>query len=96
MAIATTKMRLPAGMTKLHIDGVALAPDASGFVLVPSTQVAAAEAAGCYFPHDIGTTALRPTGNLSPGQFYFDATLNRPIWRNASNTGWVFSDGTAA
>lgn len=43
-----------------------------------------------------GTTADRPTTQLSPGQMYFDTTLNRPIWRNAANNGWVKADGTAA
>ena len=42
-----------------------------------------------------GPTASRPT-STRPGQDWYDETLNRPIRRNAGNTGWVFSDGTAA
>lgn len=41
-----------------------------------------------------GATADRPTMQLSPGQMYFDTTLNKPIWRNTANNGWV--DGTGA
>lgn len=43
----------------------------------------------------IGTTALRPTSFASPGDQYFDTTLNKPIWKNAANTGWVDATGTA-
>jgi hypothetical protein len=41
-----------------------------------------------------GTTAARPTANLVTGQQYFDTTLNKPIWRNTANTGWVDATGT--
>ena len=44
---------------------------------------------------DIGTTANRPTINTSPGQFFYDATLGKPIWRNAANTGWTDATGAA-
>lgn len=40
-----------------------------------------------------GTTATRPTANLQAGQFYMDTTLNKPIWRNSTNTGWVDATG---
>lgn len=43
-----------------------------------------------------GTTANRPTEGLWPGRPYFDTTLGMPIWVNASGTGWVKADGTAA
>lgn len=43
-----------------------------------------------------GTTAQRPTSGTSPGFTYFDTTLNKPIWRNSSNTGWVDATGSAA
>jgi len=43
-----------------------------------------------------GTTANRPinTGNpkLQIGQYYFDTTLNRPIWWNGTN--WINASGT--
>jgi hypothetical protein len=34
-------------------------------------------------------TSNRPTRGTVPGQQCFDLSLNRPVWRNASNTGWV-------
>lgn len=41
---------------------------------------------------DNGATAARPTTSLSEGQFYFDTTLGKPIWRHGSN--WVDATGT--
>lgn len=43
--------------------------------------------------HLSGTTANRPTTNNFKGRQYFDETLNKPIWRNATDTGWVDSTG---
>ncbi|UGO47621.1 tailspike protein 3 [Bacillus phage vB_BanH_McCartney] len=40
-----------------------------------------------------GTTAQRPT-TTTVGQYFFDTTLNKPLYRNAANNGWV--DGTGA
>lgn len=39
-------------------------------------------------------TALSAVG-LSKGDEIFDETLNKPVWRDASNTGWVDAAGTA-
>jgi hypothetical protein len=39
-----------------------------------------------------GTTADRPTQSLQIGQFYFDTTLNYPIWYDG--TDWVDATGT--
>ena len=39
-----------------------------------------------------GITANRPTVNLLVGQFYYDTTLDRPIWWNG--TVWKKADGT--
>ena len=39
-----------------------------------------------------GTTAERPTSCIV-GQMYFDTDLNKPIWRNSNNNGWVDSNG---
>lgn len=39
-----------------------------------------------------GTTANRPVDNLAIGQFYYDTTLDRPIWWNGSV--WKKADGT--
>lgn len=41
---------------------------------------------------EYGTTANRPTLNLQIGQFYFDTTLNYPIWWNG--TVWKNASGT--
>ena len=42
-----------------------------------------------------GTTSERPNSAAVVGMQYFDTTLNKPIWRNAANSGWVDSTGTA-
>lgn len=55
------------------------APDANGNVTVN------------LFPS--GTTAQRPATAVV-GQYFFDTTLNKPLYRNAANNGWV--DGTGA
>jgi hypothetical protein len=39
-----------------------------------------------------GTTANRPTERLEVGQYYFDTTINRPIWYNGTN--WINAAGT--
>jgi hypothetical protein len=41
-----------------------------------------------------GATADRPTQNLQVGQFYFDTTLNYPVWWDG--TDWVDATGTVA
>lgn len=48
-----------------------------------------------YVPATGAATATtgRSTTNLYPGKPEFDTTLNKPIWRNAANTGWVDSAG---
>ena len=42
-----------------------------------------------------GTTDARPSSTAVIGMQYFDTTLNKPIWRNANNSGWVDATGTA-
>ncbi|MCE0438247.1 hypothetical protein LVW23_22415 [Klebsiella pneumoniae] len=42
-----------------------------------------------------GTTANRPSSAAVAGMQYFDTTLNKPIWRNAANTGWVDATGAS-
>lgn len=42
-----------------------------------------------------GDTASRPSSAAVPGMQYFDTTLNKPIWRNAANNGWVDAIGTS-
>ena len=39
-----------------------------------------------------GITANRPSTGLQVGQFYFDTTINRPIWWDGTN--WINAAGT--
>ena len=39
-----------------------------------------------------GTTGSRPSTGLQVGQFYFDTTINRPIWWDGTN--WINAAGT--
>ena len=53
----------------------------------------------CFSLTQSGTTANRPVTNLWPGRMYYDTSLGangKPIWVNATATGWVLADGTAA
>ncbi|MNW28298.1 hypothetical protein D3C74_51200 [compost metagenome] len=45
----------------------------------------------------VGTTAERPivSAEMYAGMPYFDKTLNKPLWRNANNDGWVDAMGNA-
>lgn len=43
---------------------------------------------------DHGTTADRPTLDLTAGQFYFDETLGYPIWWRETTVEWVDAAGT--
>jgi hypothetical protein len=49
--------------------------------------------AGFALAPTVSTTAARPTVALYAGQYYFDSTLGKPVWRNAANTGWVDATG---
>lgn len=40
-----------------------------------------------------GTTANRPTTRLYVGRFYYDETLNKPIWFSALPNVWRDADG---
>lgn len=43
-----------------------------------------------------GTTANRPTTHLWVGRFYFDSTLNKPIWvKTTSPVVWVDATGAS-
>ena len=42
-----------------------------------------------------GATDSRPNSAAVVGMQYFDTTLNKPIWRNATNSGWVDATGIA-
>lgn len=49
---------------------------------------------GNYSDTSTSILALR-TVDLSAGDCIFNTTLNKPIWRNANNNGWVDATGTA-
>lgn len=57
-----------------------IAPDANGNITIN------------LFPS--GTTAQRPSTGTVVGQYFFDTTLNKPLYRNATNNGWVDGTGT--
>ncbi len=42
---------------------------------------------------DHGITAARPTAQLTMGQFFYDTTLNKPIWWNATTATWKDATG---
>jgi len=43
-----------------------------------------------------GTTANRPTTGVRVGEFYFDTTINKPIWvKTVSPIVWIDATGAA-
>jgi hypothetical protein len=76
--------------------------DRDGCIDAPANEVEGLVALGyTHVPGDSPgliycATANRPTANLQPGVEVFDTTLNKPIWRNKNNNGWVDATGTAA
>lgn len=42
-----------------------------------------------------GDTSGRPSSAAQAGMQYFDTSLNKPIWRNAANNGWVDATGAS-
>jgi hypothetical protein len=88
----------PPGRTVAHVDGAAYVVASDGTLNVPDKLVADFLRAGfaVRVSAPVTATAKRPTANLVAGQAHFDATLNKPIWRNAANTGWVDATGTSA
>jgi hypothetical protein len=67
----------------------------NGTVTVDARLTAALLAVGFTPARLTGTTAARPTIALYPGLPYLDTTLNKPIWRNGGNTGWIDATGSA-
>ncbi|QEG04125.1 hypothetical protein [Bacillus phage BC-T25] len=68
-------------------------PSTSGFVKKVNNVSPDANGALTLNLFPSGTTAQRPTTTVA-GQYFFDTTLNKPLYRNAANNGWV--DGTGA
>jgi hypothetical protein len=96
----TTKMLAPPGASGqyLLVDGTAIVPGADGTVDATPAQLGQLVALGFASVDDteVDATSGRPTTSLVTGQSVFDTSLNKPIWRNAANTGWVDATGTAA
>ncbi|AMO26044.1 hypothetical protein Blue_222 [Bacillus phage Deep Blue] len=57
-----------------------IAPDGAGNVTLPLFTS--------------GTTAQRPASGTVVGQYFFDTDLNKPLYRNKTNNGWVDGAGT--
>lgn len=71
------------------------APDANGQVDIAGANPDPFLVAGFTYVTDPGyTTGGRPTTGLTPCMPAFDTTLGKPIWRNATNTGWIDATGT--
>lgn len=87
------KVKLPANVRQISTPNGKYSADKDGLVDVPDKDLTNVLKAGAVTVGDYGTTAARPTTNLHTGQTYFDTTLNKPIWRNAANTGWVDATG---
>ena len=74
-----------------------LTPDANGKItgVVQSVNGANPDATGKVTVPLITSGAARPTTGTYAGQPFFDTTLNKPIWRNKDNNGWVDATGAA-
>lgn len=74
-----------------------LLPDANGKItgVVQSVNGANPDATGKVTVPLITSGAARPTTGTYVGQPFFDTTLNKPIWRNKDNNGWVDATGAA-
>lgn len=92
------KLIFPAGVSVFTDQtGVAYMPDANGMLDIGSADpIPFLNAGFVSLPENNGSTSNRPTTGLSTGLMFFDTTLNKPIWRNAANSGWVDATGIAA
>jgi hypothetical protein len=90
------KLAFPAGVGSFtDQSGTLYLPDANGMVDIGTQSPDSFLNAGFTFPTNAGATAGRPATGLSPGLTYFDTSLNKPIWRNTANSGWVDATGAA-
>ena len=62
------------------------------FNLLDSFNVQVVNAINILATPSAGTTGERPSTDLQVGQFYFDTTINRPIWWDGTN--WINAAGT--
>jgi hypothetical protein len=67
----------------------------NGLVTVDARLTQALLSVGFLPAPGVGTTTTRPAAVLNAGEYFFDSTLGKPVWRNAANSGWVDATGTA-
>ncbi len=91
------KLIFPPGLQEfIDATGTVYLPDATGVLDIGTALADPFIAAGFVaLPDRAGSTANRPTIGVAPGLMFFDVTLNRPIWRNAANSGWADHTGAA-
>lgn len=92
------KLVFPPGVGQFtDANGNLYTPDANGLVDIGTQAPDFFLAAGfVQLADNAGPTGTRPTTGIYAGLMYFDTTLNKPVWRNAANTGWVDATGTPA
>ena len=95
--MAAITLVFPSGVTEYQdINGNTWTPNANGEVIVDGSVLQSFLTAGFTLLQDVAS-ATRPTAGLYAGMPYFDTTLNSgtglPIWRNASNSGWINASG---
>lgn len=91
----TTVLIVTPGVTELMDLGIKYRPATDGTIQVPDVRVVKFLEMGCQQHPTVqnATTSGRPTIGLFVGLCIFDTTLNKPIWRNKTNTLWVDSTG---
>ena len=91
------KINFPSGVSQYtDINGNEWNADVNGQCDIGTLDPGPFIATGFTIPDQ--SSATRPT-ITQPGMHFFDPSLNggtgRPIWRNASNTGWIDSTGAS-
>lgn len=96
------KLNFPAGVGIFEDpSGVRWTPDVNGQVDIAGANPDPFLVGGfTYVTDPVSATGGRPVPpNTYPGMPWFDASLNAgaglPIWRNASNNGWINGAGSA-
>jgi hypothetical protein len=94
--MSTITLIAPAGLNAFaDSNGNKVQIDATGRVVVDPTVVVLADFVNAGFQQapDVAGS-IRPSVTY-PGMPYFDTNLNKPIWRNSSNAGWIDATGAA-
>jgi hypothetical protein len=100
MTTRTVRVQFPPGVTEYrNADNLPLYADTDGTANVDVSKFdlpAMLRLGVALVPHGTGTTAQRPAANACyPGMPFFDSSLGLPIWRNATNAGWINAAGAA-